>query len=152
MFYWMIVMKKKIKEQFNSNQHKFDNISIYSEPIDISHTEYLCCWYVGVSGRETGKFSRPVSWLKSGTLSNKKRIQASSTHVPSIEHPGNLALKLKASCGHEVLLHKSLEVGWSSVSKECARINSRLQICWMLPLPLTEIDANWSPYLKMTVI
>ena len=143
MFYWMIVMKKS-KELFNSKQHKVDNITIYSETIDMSHTEELCCGYVVVWERETGKFSRFVSWPKSGTLSHKKRIQASSTHVPLTEHPGNLALKFKAFCGHEALLYKSVEVGWSSVSKECARIDSRLYVgcCLRLSPRLMLIDPH----------
>ena len=66
-----------------------------------------------------------------------ERIQASSTQVQLIEHPGNLALNL---------LHKSLEAGWSSVSGECARIDSRHRICGMLPL--TEIDAKGIPISK----
>ena len=60
--------------------------------------------------------------------------------------PRKQALKFKASCGHEVLLHKSLEAGWGSVSRECARIDSRHRICGMLPL--TEIDAKCTQIYK----
>ena len=94
--------KKTPRNSLIANNTKL-TISLYIQSLSICLIQKI--FAVGMEASREGKPENSPGL--SGTLSHKKRIQASSTHVPLTEHPGNLALKFKASCGHEVLLHKS---------------------------------------------